>query len=139
MATKQELIEEVEEFAKELGVEAKTEGLNHAELSAMVLDLEKRFDAKINATVAAPPEIPRKPALSTGRGGPNRGGVPMPAKLSASSFRYSVASGKALHCLKGALKEGAEVKSEYLSRDKGEAESTLALLLAKGCVLDSRK
>lgn len=143
MATKQELIEEAQEFAKELGVEAQTDGLNHSELTALVADLEKRFDAKLEgtesepaaeATKVEPDALKAKPARPPvdGAGGDSVGGPPPKAKPAAQgSAPYVIAPGKSLVCRRGVLGPGDEIRAS----DVSDGQTQLDYLVRSGHVV----
>lgn len=147
MATKQELIEEAEEFAKELGVSIKTDGLNHSELTRLVSELESKFDAKLSGSApehvppAPPKDDPKPPAdkVVNGKLDDSLGGRPIPKELPPSPFAYSIAAGKAVQCRSGMLREGDEVRVGSFSENADEDRETLTLLIRKGVVLDNRK
>lgn len=140
MASKQDLVAEAEEYAKALGEPVKTEGLNHAELSALVADLGKRFaDGKQGAPEApgaapAAPAPPAPPAKVVGDADPDSGKPPKP-KAAAVKFPLQVAPGKCVthgRARKGALTQGERVLETDFPPE------TLALLVRKGVVLDNR-
>jgi hypothetical protein len=128
MATKQELIDEANEFAKELGEEVKTEGLNHSELTTLVAELEKRFEAKLakdgaedaspsapaatsDPATAEPSAKPPRPPID-GAGSGAAGGPPpkRPPKPTVSKAQFVVARGKSLTCRRGVIDAGEEIR-----------------------------
>ncbi len=130
MPTNRELREVASALSKDLGVGASTDGLNNEKLTALVASLEAT-KAKLADATPSPPSSdessddtpPPAPAVQALRDGAERKSnepkeepppPPAPARQDivepkASKWGYRIRQGFALHCLKGFLRNEAEV------------------------------
>src|SRR5690554_2169415 len=122
MATKVELAAEAAELAAELKIEVATEDLSHAELTALVADLEARYEAQLGgdddvSTEPPPaPEPPVPPAPKPPVDGASDGALGGPPPKAAPVVEppkgaYVVAPGKSLLTRAGPTGPGGEVRA----------------------------
>lgn len=135
MATKNELAAEAAEFAKELGIDVSTENLNHAELTALVNELEAKYEAQLGGALTPPeptrptPAPPPRPAIDGASDG-SLGGPPpkVPPVPKVAKGAYVVAPGKSLVTRAGVMTAGNEMLPKYVDGGRAQLEE----LLAKG-------
>lgn len=106
MATKPQLVEQIEELAARLGIDCpavSAETMKSTELGAIVKDLKAKIRDKENVTIVdeVTSEQPKEKVPDA------------PVKVPAG-VAYKVAKGKSIICKKDILSEGDEVRPEYL-------------------------
>lgn len=159
MSKHDELVQGVTELAKELGVEAKTEGLSNADLMRLSVELQQQkrgreavaAPAQPNLSLggnaalggqpapaapsAAPPAAPPpKPPVIDGAADENSGTPPAPVP-SRRRHAVEIAPGRAYY----GGNRGIHYQQGDPVRPGDFDEETLAVLIGKGVVIDNRK
>jgi len=146
MASNKELTDQANALASDLGIEAKTDGLNNQALQALVADLTKRAEdaTKPGQTPPAPPAAPREPPAGhtpfDGAGENALGGAPQQKRETPPlRFEFQVAARRSVTSLKGILGEGSEARPEFFHRDQKTAQGIFENLVTKGIIVESKR